>query len=125
VVRAADAERVAVRVGAHTRPVPMCPMRAHVLDDDGLARICCARAITIAADRSVGPPAEAGTIAVMGRVGKDCARRGGGWRERRECGTSNLRMGNAPPSFTGRLARRGSGLEARVEIVAPVNRRTG
>ena len=36
-------------------------------------RICCARAITMRPIVSVGPPALAGTIAVTGRAGKDCA----------------------------------------------------
>src|SRR5437660_1323400 len=82
-------------------------------------RSCCARCMTMRAIVSVGPPADAGTIAVTERVGYDCALAA----EMpaaviTSAATTSSLIWDASVDFAGRLARRRSGLEARVEIVA-------
>ena len=85
VVHAADADGVAVRIGAHDAAgADRARRAADVLDDDGLAEQSAARAPSRCGRscRSARRPL-AGTIAVTGRVGKDCAHRGRDAGERR------------------------------------------
>src|SRR6185295_15279438 len=67
---------------------------------------CWARAITMRPIVSVGPPAVAGTTAVTGREGNDCA-------------DAAAMPARTPTAAISRFHMRGpSGLEARIEIVA-------